>query len=136
MRAIHTGRPYGTKAALKVPKPSRSIKMTRGDPAADLDTAHPIVRMHPETGRRALFVNPIYTSHIEGMTAEESQPLLDMLYRHMTRPEFTCRHRWRAGDVAVWDNRATLHYALNDYDGARRLLHRTTIAGERPIGAA
>ncbi|MDP6704773.1 MAG: TauD/TfdA family dioxygenase [Alphaproteobacteria bacterium] len=135
LAAVHTGRPYGTKARLLVDNPARSIRISRGDPAADLLTPHPIVRRDPDTGRRALFVNPIYTSHIDGFSETESRPLLDFLYRHATRPEFTCRHSWRAGDLAVWDNRATLHYAVNDYDGHRRLLHRTTVQGERPLGA-
>jgi alpha-ketoglutarate-dependent taurine dioxygenase len=136
LTAVHTGRPYGTKAALKVPNPARSIRIARDDPAADLMTPHPLVRVHPATGRRALFVNPIYTSHIEGLPAAESKSLLASLYRHASRPEFTWRHRWRPGDLVVWDNRVTLHYACNDYDGQRRLLHRTTIAGEPPVGPA
>lgn len=134
-RAIHSGAPYGRKAA----PPSgvglsRSIAITRGDPSADRETLHPIVRRHPDSGREALFVNPIYTTGIEGLPAAEGRDLLDRLFRHATRPDFTCRHRWRAGDLVVWDNRMTLHYAINDYDGHRRLLHRTTFAGEAPQG--
>ncbi len=132
----HTGRPYGTKAALKVPNPSRSIKMKRNDPAADLDSVHPVVRLDPETGEKSLYVNPVYTSHLSGLSREESRPILRFLQEHATRPEFTYRHRWRPGDVVCWDNRRTMHLALNDYDGYRRLLHRTTAAGEVPIAAA
>ncbi len=132
----HTGRPYGTKAALKVANPSRSIKMKRNDPAADLDSAHPVVRLDPETGEKSLFINPVYTSHLAGLSREESRPILRFLQEHATRPEFTYRHRWRSGDVVCWDNRRTMHLALNDYDGHRRLLHRTTAAGEVPIAAA
>ncbi len=133
MTAIHSGAPYGTTARppsdLAV---SRSVKMSRGDPAADIETEHPVVRVHPESGRRALFVNPVYSLRFKDMTAAESRPLLEFIYAHATRPEFTCRFQWRAGSVAFWDNRCTLHLAINDYDGRRRLLHRTTIAGERP----
>ncbi|MDX1710200.1 MAG: TauD/TfdA family dioxygenase [Rhodovibrionaceae bacterium] len=127
--AVHTGAPYGANNA---PPPdlavSRSIRMARGDPDADRETVHPVGRLHGPSGRRALFVNPIYTRRLEGMSESESTPLLDRLFRHATRPEFTCRLRWQAGTVAVWDNRATLHYAINDYDGWRRLLYRTTFA--------
>lgn len=136
-RAIHSGAPYGRKAAAPPGGGlSRSIGITRGDPEADRETLHPLVRRHPESGSEALFVNPIYTRGIEGLAAAEAAALLDRLYRHATRPDFTCRHRWRAGDLVIWDNRTTLHYAINDYDGHRRLLHRTTFAGERPQGPA
>jgi taurine dioxygenase len=87
------------------------------------------------TSRKALFVNSIYTTRFEGMTEAESRPLLEFLYAHAIRPEFTCRLRWRTNDLAIWDNRCAMHYAVNDYDGARRLMHRTTIKGERPISA-
>ncbi len=131
--AVHVGTPHGrAKAPPADLAVSRSIKMTRGDPEADAETEHPVVRVHPESGRRALFVNPVYTLRFKGMTEDESRPLLDFLYGHATRPEFTCRFRWRKGSLAFWDNRCTLHLAINDYDGQRRLLHRTTVAGERP----
>ncbi len=137
LKAVHIGRPYGTTAAMPEGlKGSRSIRMERNNPEADRETLHPVVRLHPESGRKALFVNSIYTVRFEGMTEAESRPLLDFLYAHAIRPEFTCRFRWRSGSLAVWDNRCTLHYAVNDYDGSRRLLHRTTVAGERPIAAA
>lgn len=127
--AIHTGAPYGAKYPPdNHERAGKSIRMTRGDPQADREVVKPIVRIHPETGRKALFVNPIYTQRIEGMAPEESAATLRRLYRHCTRPDLTCRHRWRAGDIVVWDNRATVHYALNDYDGYRRLLYRTTFA--------
>jgi taurine dioxygenase len=91
------------------------------------------VRTHPETRRKCLFVNRSYTMRFEGWTDEESKPLLDVLYAHSVRPEFTCRFRWRKGSVALWDNRAAMHYALNDYRGQRRVMHRVAIHGDRPF---
>ncbi|HKF73105.1 MAG TPA: TauD/TfdA family dioxygenase [Stellaceae bacterium] len=135
LRAMHSGRPYGTGGVPKDLRVSRSIKMERDNPEADREVAQPVVRVHPESGRKALYVNQIYTTQFENMTKDESRPLLDFLYQHCTRPEFTCRFRWEVGSLAIWDNRCTLHYAVNDYDGSRRLMHRTTVAGERPIGA-
>lgn len=133
-RAIQTGAPYGiTRAPTEAT--SRSIRITRGDPEADRERAHPVVRRHPISGKAALFVNPIYTTRLEGLSEAESTPILARLYAHMTRPEFCCRHRWRPGDLVIWDNRATLHFAVNDYDGHRRLLWRTTFEGEAPIPA-
>jgi taurine dioxygenase len=96
---------------------------------ATQDAVHPVVIRHPETGRKALYVNPGFTLRFEGWTEEESRPLLDYLYRHAVRPEFTCRFHWRQGSVALWDNRSTWHFAVNDYHGERRLLHRITIQG-------
>ncbi len=93
---------------------------------------HPVVRVHPETGRKALYVNVAHTARFTGMTDEESEPLLRFLFQHQVRPEFTCRFQWRAGSLAVWDNRCTQHNPVNDYHGHRRLMHRITLAGERP----
>jgi len=96
---------------------------------ATQDAVHPVIIRHPETGRRALYVNPGFTLRFDGWTEEESAPLLQYLYRHATKPEFTCRFHWREGSLALWDNRSTWHFAVNDYHGERRLLHRITIAG-------
>lgn len=134
LRAIQTAWPHGTRGPAPGSAVSRSIGMVRNDPGADREILHPVVRVHPVTGRRALFVNPVYSQRFEGMSEEESRPLLNYLFQHATRPEFTCRLRWEPGTLAVWDNRCLLHLAINDYDGSRRLLHRTTVAGERPLG--
>lgn len=93
---------------------------------------HPVVRTHPETGRRSLFVNPGFTSHIVGLSRQESDGLLALLYDHMTAPEHVVRHKWQPGDVAFWDNRSTLHYAAQDYGHADRVMHRVTLRGSRP----
>ena len=135
LRAMHSGKPYGQGGVPKDLKTSRSIGIERDNPEADREVAHPVVRLHPESGRKALFVNAIYTTRFEDMSEAESRPLLDFLFQHVQRPEFACRFRWAEGSLAVWDNRCTVHYAVNDYDGSRRLMHRTTVAGERPMAA-
>jgi taurine dioxygenase len=94
---------------------------------------HPVVITHPETGRRALFVNPGFTAGFDDFSMEESRPLLDYLYRHATGPEHVYRHRWQHGDLLIWDNRCVMHYAIADYDGlGDRHLHRTTVIADRP----
>jgi taurine dioxygenase len=102
--------------------------------AAIQDAVHPVVIRHPLSGRPALYVNGDFTVKFEGWTQAESQPLLDYLYVHARRNEFTCRFHWRPGSIAIWDNRATHHCALNDYHGEGRLMHRITIGGE-PLAA-
>ena len=107
-----------------------------GNPAAaSQDAVHPVVITHPLSGRRGLFVNPVFTTHIEGLSADESDALLAMLYKHCAQPEFQCRVRWKTGDIAMWDNRATWHKAINDYHGYRRLMHRVTVEGVPLSGA-
>jgi taurine dioxygenase len=108
----------------------------RSDPAdgarRGLVAEHPVVRTHPETGRKALYVNVAHTVRFAGMTEAESAPILDYLFQHQTRPEFTCRFAWRAGSLAFWDNRAAQHNPVNDYHGQRRVMHRITLAGDVP----
>ena len=108
----------------------------RSDGSADarklLEAEHSAVRSHTETGRKALYVNRAHTVRFAGMTADESAPLLEFLFRHQIRPEFTCRFRWTPGSLAIWDNRCAQHYAMNDYHGRRRVMQRITLAGDRP----
>jgi taurine dioxygenase len=114
-------------------------RQLRGRDPADLaevrrrnpPVVHPVVRVHPETGRKALYVSEMTTIGIAGMTEEESRPILEYLYRHSVRPEFTYRHRWRNGDLLAWDNRCAMHLALDDYDlRVPRHMYRTTLLGE------
>ena len=98
-----------------------------------LTAEHPVVRTHPETGRRALYVNVGHTSAFKGWTEEESKPLLEFLFRHQVKPEFTCRFHWEPGSLAFWDNRCAQHNPVNDYHGFKRVMHRVTLAGDRPI---
>ncbi|MEZ5996697.1 MAG: TauD/TfdA family dioxygenase, partial [Hyphomonadaceae bacterium] len=93
------------------------------------DAVHPVVITHPLSGKKALYVNPAFTTHFEGWTAAESQPLLTQIYAHCMRPEFTHEFVWRLGSIAFWDNRATWHFARNDYHGHRREMHRITLEG-------
>ncbi len=118
------------------------VTKTREDRIKDAPTAqskkelvaeHPVVRTHPETGRKSLYVNFGHTARFAGMTGEESKPLLDYLFAHQAKPEFTCRFSWQAGDIALWDNRCVLHNPVNDYHGHKRLMHRVTLKGERPV---
>ena len=117
------------------------VTKTREDRVKDAPTAqskkelsaeHPVVRTHPETGRKSLYVNFGHTARFVGMSEEESRPLLDFLFAHQAKPEFTCRFTWRVGDIAFWDNRCVLHNPVNDYHGYKRLMHRVTLKGERP----
>jgi taurine dioxygenase len=99
---------------------------------ANPPVVHPVIRTHPETGRKAIFVSEGFTTGIVGMEQTMADPLLAMLFTHVTRPEFTVRWKWRVGDVAIWDNRPTQHYAVYDYGNAHRVMNRATIRGDRP----
>jgi taurine dioxygenase len=104
----------------------------REDARREYVAEHPVVRTHPESGRKGLYVNFAHTARFKDMTEEESAPLLQYLFAHQVRPEFTCRVRWEVGSLAFWDNRCTQHNPINDYHGFRRVMHRITLRGERP----
>ena len=108
------------------------IKSDGGEGAKEYIAEHPVVRTHPETGRKALYVNVGHTVRFKDMTEEESRPLLEYLFQHLARPEFTCRFSWRPASIAMWDNRCAQHNPVNDYHGYRRVMHRITLAGDRP----
>jgi taurine dioxygenase len=129
----------GLKGVNSLKKGTAAVgRQTRRDEAprniADVyyEAGHPVIRTHPETGRKAIYVNEGHTVRFEDMTETESKPILQFLFRHLVRPEFTCRFRWQAGSLAVWDKRCSQHYAMNDYHGHRRVMHRITLKGDEP----
>ncbi len=107
-----------------------------GNPEGVGSAVHPVVITHPDTGRKLLYVNGAFTRHFVGWTVDESAPLLQFLYDHISRDEFTTQFRWEVGSIAMWDNRSTWHWALNDYHGHRRLMHRITVKGEPLSGVS
>jgi len=108
------------------------MKMTKDSEKEQARHLHPIVRTHPDTGRKALYLDLPHVERLENMRVHESQPLMEFLYQHATQPQFTTRFRWRPGSLAIWDNRCVQHYALNDYPGQRREMHRITVKGDVP----
>ena len=108
-----------------------TVGRIRNPESANQDAVHPVIITHPETRRKLLYVNPTFTLGFEGWSDNESAPLLQYLYSHSTRSEFTCRFKWKPGSIAFWDNRSTWHLAINDYHGERRLMHRITIEGKK-----
>ena len=126
----------GVSTSLKADATRTREDRIKSDPTTqsrqELIAEHPVVRTHPETGRKALFVNVAHTVRFVGMTEAESAPILRYLFQHQVQPEFTCRFAWRVGSLAFWDNRAAQHNPVNDYHGYRRVMHRITLAGDRP----
>lgn len=143
MHAAYEGLDAGTRERLDGLKAVHDFSHTFGLALAPDELArrraefppalHPVVRTHPATRRKALYVNAIFTSHIEGMEREESDVLLDHLYRQADVPEYQCRFRWRKNSIAFWDNRAVQHYAASDYDPQARVMERVTVIGDAPF---
>jgi taurine dioxygenase len=134
LRAVHSaGMAYGTGGLLDQYKDLSSMAIAPSDDAY-AEHVHPAVTVHPVTGRRALYVNPVYTTRFEGWSKEESHALLGHLHRHSINENFTCRLRWSVRTLAIWDNRCTMHNALNDYAGVRREMYRTSVRGAAPVG--
>lgn len=127
LTAVHSSRHVFGVTTLES-EAAKSGRLSNAE-AATQEARHPVVITHPLSGRRGLFVNPVFTTHIESLTADESAAVLNMLYEHCRQPEFQARVRWQAGDITMWDNRATWHKAINDYHGFRRLMHRITVEG-------
>lgn len=133
LRAVHSAsRAYGTQGVFAKETAKRTMEIIVS-PEADKTISHPLVRTHPVTGRKALYVSPVYTVGIEGMTLKESQAILGFLFAHMTQDEFVYRHKWKQGMLLMWDNRNTVHFADGGYDGHLRVMHRTTVAGEAVV---
>ena len=120
------------KADVSRTREDRIASDGRAEAKKDYEAEHPVVRTHPETGRKALYVNVAHTVRFRGMSEEESAPLLQYLHQHQVKPEFTCRFSWKPGSLAFWDNRCVQHNPVNDYHGFRRLMHRITLAGDTP----
>jgi len=134
LRAVHDNGIQSGAGRRDLRNSRRSAKLREG--MERIENIHPVVRTHPETGRNALFVCRPFTKRFDQMTEAESRPLLDFLFAHAARPEFTCRFSWSPGAVAIWDNRCVLHHAINDYAGYRRYMHRVTVNGDAPFLAA
>ena len=120
------------KADVTKTREDRLRDAARPNASREYAAEHPVVRTHPETGRKALYVNGGHTVRFKDMTEDESAPLLQFLFAHLQRSEFTCRFRWREGSLALWDNRCAQHNPINDYHGFRRVMHRVTLKGDRP----
>ena len=130
LNAVHSSRHvFGKKARYKEQGKDLGGRLMNPE-LAQQDAVHPVVIRHPISGKKAIYVNPGFTLRFEGMTDQESQPLLQTLYAHCQNQAFVYRFQWEPGSIAFWDNRATWHYAVNDYQGERRLMHRITIEGE------
>ncbi len=132
LNAVHSaGVAYGTGGLLDKFKDFTSMAISPSSDAYHEHT-HPVVITHPVTRRRSLYINPVYTTRFEGWTQAESETLLNHLYRHSINENFTCRLRWSVKTLAIWDNRCTMHNALNDYSGVRREMYRTSVKGAIP----